>query len=217
MRGACRWKHQPGTAAAGGARTHLDIKAMASSTTAATCLSRGEHYAMPAVAPKGPRVHGPAGLHVRRQHPVGHTSQQLLDHPTGRPSSCAWPTVRAGAKRRCVRCNGLGHPHRDCHRRTRSRGSGTRDGSLDAAGATLLLLTTGRRDCAPLPPGLALVLRPQSRTWRLNRPCLEREKKKGLAKSKALLYWLRGKDLNLRPLGYEPNKQARCFLVLFVI
>lgn len=159
MRGACRWKHQPGTAAAGGARTHaarcpglparprdprplqghpaaapidsgrqrleqsaeerrgrvhrrpagatqhrrayaraptrtrpeppqpealhahLDLKAMAASTTAATCLSRSKHCAMPAVAPKGPRLHGPAGLHVRRQHPVGHTSQQLLDRP----------------------------------------------------------------------------------------------------------------------------------------
>lgn len=143
MRGACRWKHQPGTAAAGGARTHLDIKAMAGSTTAATCLSRGEHYAMPAVAPKGPRVHGPAGLQVRRQHPVVHTSQQLLDHPTGRPSSCAWPTVRAGAKRRCVRRHGLGHPLLDCHRRTRSR-----NGALDAAGATLLLRTTGLRAAA---------------------------------------------------------------------
>ena len=189
MRGACRWKHQPGTAAAGGARTHLDIKAMASSTTAATCLSRGEHYAMPAVAPKGPRVHGPAGLQVRRQHPVVHTSQQLLDHPTGRPSSCAWPTVRTGAKRRCVRCHGLGHPHRDCHRRPRSRGL-TRGTGLWMPPAQPYCC--GQRDCAPLPPGSALVLRPQSRTWCLNRPCLEREKKKGLAKSKALLYWLRG-------------------------
>ena len=155
---------------------HLNSNAMAGSTTAATRLSRGKHCAMPAVASKGQRVHGPAGLHVRRQHPVGHTSQQLLDHPTGRPSSCAWPTVRAGAKRRCVRCHGLGHPHRDCHRRTRSRGL-TRGTGLWMPPAQPYCC--GRRDCAP-PPGLALVLRPQSRTWCLNRPCLEREKKKVL-------------------------------------
>ena len=174
---------------------HLNSNAMAGSTTAATRLSRGKHCAMPAVAPKGPRVHGPAGLQVRRQHPVGHTSQQLLDHPTGRPGSCAWPTVRAGAKRRCVRCHGLGHPHRDCHRRTRSRGL-TRGTGLWMPPAPPYCC--GRRDCAPLPPGSALVLRPQSRTWCLDRRCLEREKKKGLAKSKALLYWLRGKVMSSR-------------------
>lgn len=135
--------HAPGAPQPEALHAHLDLKAMAASTTAATCLSRGKHCAMPAVAPKGPRFHEPARLHVRRQHPVIHTSQQLLDHPTGRPSSCARPTVRAGAKLRCVRCHGLGHPLLDCHRRTRSR-----NGALDAAGPTLLLLTTGLRAAA---------------------------------------------------------------------
>ena len=78
--------HTPGAPPCGPPRpealhAHLNSNAMAGSTTAATRLSRGKHCAMPAVASKGQRVHGPAGLQVRRQHPVVHTSQQLLDHP----------------------------------------------------------------------------------------------------------------------------------------
>src|SRR5437764_13081218 len=37
--------------------------------------------------------------------------------------------------------------------------------------------------------------------------CLARKKK---ASRRRLLNWLRGKDLNLRPLGYEPNELPGC-------